>query len=172
MNWYNVFYWLTVADTVRQVCNVVAIVSFIALVITIVGYFISTTAVSENANYENLKKEWLPWKLLWKRLLIMAFILCFVSTTLNIFIPTRKDMLLIIAGGAVGNFITTDSSSKAIPADITRYLHLGLQEKISELSDEAKIEIGLKKPTLVDKIKDMSKEEIVEYLSKDTTITK
>ncbi len=66
-----------------------------------------------------------------------------------------------------------DSSAKQLPADITRFLHLSLQKEVSELGEEAKKELGLQSPKekLIEKVKTMTKEELVEYLQSDSTFS-
>ena len=91
-----------------------------------------------------------------------------------VLVPTKKDCLLIIAGGAVGNFITSDSSSKALPADITEYLHLSLRDEIKSLRTDVKKDLGMqsKKENLIDKVKnigdDALKKELLEYINGDS----
>jgi hypothetical protein len=82
--------------------------------------------------------------------------------------------MLIIAGGSVGSFITSDSSSRALPADLTKYLHLKLNAELNDLGTETKKELGVqtKKDEFMDKVKSFTKDEIIEYLQKDTTIIK
>ena len=81
-----------------------------------------------------------------------------------------------MAGGAVGNFITTDTSSRAIPADITKFLHLSLNKEIEDLSKEVKSdikkELGIQTPKdkLLDKVEKLTKDELIEFLKNDSTI--
>ena len=83
---------------------------------------------------------------------------------------------MIVAGGAVGNFITTDTSAKSIPSDITKFLHLSLNKEIEDLQKEVKTdirkELGVQteKDKFIDKVEKLSKEELIEYLKRDTTL--
>lgn len=85
--------------------------------------------------------------------------------------------MLIVAGGAVGNFITTDTSSRAIPADITKFLHLSLNKEIDDLQKEVKTdirkELGVQseKDKFIEKVEKLSKEQLIEFLKNDTTIS-
>lgn len=76
------------------------------------------------------------------------------------------------------NFITSDSSAKAIPSDITEFLHLSLREQVKEIQEgvesDVKKQLGVQteKEKFVDKLKDMTKEEIINYLQTDTAAIK
>ena len=69
-----------------------------------------------------------------------------------IFTPTKKDALLIVAGGAVGNFITKDTSAKQIPSEVMTLLRDKIRAEIKDIHVE-----GFK-DTLMEK----SKEELIE----------
>lgn len=162
MNWYRVFYWMSIADNVKAV--------FLALSIVIGIYFIIATAAALGM----FDAKFTEWEKGTKRVYFIFTITFLFSITLWTFTPSKKDMMLIIAGGAVGNFITSDSSSRALPADLTKYLHLKLNAELEDLGSATKKELGLqtKKEELIDKVKDFSKEQLIEYLKNDTTLVK
>ena len=162
-NWYKIFYWMTVADGVKEGSLVIGIITAIILGVYCVGYGI--------ANSDG--DTWVPG--LWmKRTMYTLLIMCSIAWLARLFVPSKKDMLLIVVGGAVGNFITTDSSSRAIPADLTKYLHKALQKETEDLSDEARAELGMETPKqkLIRKAKTMGKDELIEWLKSDTTTLK
>lgn len=99
-------------------------------------------------------------------------ILALITWTGYVVVPTKKDCLLIIAGGAVGNFMTTDTSAKQLPADVTKFLHMSLQNEIKNVNDDVKRELGVqtKKEKIIDNLKDLSKEELIDYLKSDSII--
>lgn len=178
MNYYNVFYWLTVADGVKSVfdtfSNLFTFFTVISLILYVVMIGVNIEYVPKAS--EEDKKSIHFWHRFAARTFWISFTLCFVTWLGWVMTPTKKDCLMIVAGGAVGNFITQDSSAKALPADITRYLHLSLNKEIEDLSKETqsdiKKELGIKqtpKEEFVDKVKSMTKEQIIEYLQKDTT---
>lgn len=88
---------------------------------------------------------------------------------LYIMTPTKKDMLLIIAGGSVGEFVANDSSAKKLPADITRFLHAEIVKATAEIGDDKKENKSVIAPE-VDRIKKMSKEELERILIKEVGI--
>lgn len=163
MNWYKIFYLVSVADSLLTVLGTLAIIGLIWTVINIVAYLIQK---SEDGDYQFNK-----WH---RRANYTAFwigLICMISWVLT---PSKKDMLLIVTGGTVGNFITSDSSAKAIPSEITTYLHKALKKEIAELDDDTKRELDIQTPKekTIDKFKDFTKEQIIDYLKSDTTIVK
>jgi hypothetical protein len=185
MNYYKIFYWLSVSDGVKGFFNAtstiftwMAVLSFVAYVITSFG---RASAISENRlkSEEEDKKDsdlrsWELGRKYARNLLYPMLILCLITWTGYVFTPTKKDCLLIIAGGAVGNFITTDSSAKELPSDVTKFLHMSLQNEIKDLSAETKKELGIEtqKDKLLEKVKQLSKDELIKYLSNDTVTVK
>jgi len=151
-NWYAIFYWLTVADGIKEVFNVLAIIGAVALVISIIGLFVSASSASNGYSDKN---EWTLWTKTWKRVFTVVSIFTFISTLITVFIPTKKDALIIIAGGAVGNFVTQDSSARKIPSEVMMLLRTKIKDEINEttikeaLSGEA------------DTLKNKSKEELL-----------
>jgi len=164
MNWYSIFYWLTVADNMKSFMIVMLIIFTLVCVIATICYCLS--GMEGEKENQAMARKWM-----WR---CYPFAILFWS--MFILTPNKQDTLLIIAGGSVGNFVTSDSSSRAIPSDITKFLHIKLNSEINELSDEAKSEIkgslGVPqspKEELLDKVKDLTKEELINYLKSDTT---
>jgi hypothetical protein len=167
MNWYKIFYWLTVADNLKEFFGWVGVVSAVCVVAYTIGLTIA------NIDPTTYKEGF--WDDISKAGKILYFTLLFLAIT-NIFawilIPSKKDALIIITGGVVGDFLQSDTSSAKIPADLTRYLHTYLQKEIQELGPEARSELGLKteKETYLDQLKDLSKEELIRRIQDDPSI--
>jgi hypothetical protein len=193
-NWYNLFYWLTVSDSVKQFFDMASnifswftVIGFIVLVIC--SAFKASTISEKNLETKEEEEKNSDYRA-WDR--FRGYAAKFFYTVLGlamltwlgyVLTPTKKDCLLIVAGGAATTFITSDSSARGLPSDVTRYLHLSLREQINSLTDKAKQEIGLDsitttpvkktvKDNLIDKAKNLSKEELIKYLEADTTIAK
>lgn len=185
MDWYSIFYWLTVADKVKQffdttstLFTVLSVVFFIALI----GFtWAKAFQISENKTRNNEEDTTNPTLrgLEFAKKRVQSLFYSFLALSLitwagYVAVPSKTDCLIIIAGGSVGNFITTDSSSTQIPKDVTRFLHLSLQKEISSLDADARRELGMQTPKeqLLDKVKDLTKEQLINYLQTDTTILK
>jgi hypothetical protein len=189
MNWYNIFYWLTVADGVKGAFNtmsnwftfftvVTLIVYVICIALRAVGY-VDTQPLSDGE-----KKNVFTWARVFGRAYLFCQIVCILTWLGYVLTPTSKDCVFIVAGGAAATFVTTDSSTKALPSDVMRYLHLKMEKEISELSttenksvSETKKELGLPveksaKDLLIEKASKMTKDEIIKFLQTDSTLTK
>lgn len=99
----------------------------------------------------------------WKKIIMPLTIFLWL---LYLGIPSKKDAVLIIGGGYVGNFISQDSSAKQLPSDIVYFIRSNLQK----YAEEAQVEIRgfTNTKTLADSLKEMSKEEITNYILNKT----
>ncbi|MEZ4103373.1 MAG: hypothetical protein R3B55_02360 [Candidatus Paceibacterota bacterium] len=177
MNWYSIFYWLTVADKVKEffdkasnIFTFFAVVSFIIMVILAIGknIVIENDEIEVNQENDNPKvKGWESLKSFTKKLFYISLPLSLVTWAGYVLTPSKKDCLLIVAGGSVGNFMTTDKAAKEIPSDVAQFLHLSLREEIQKLGTEGKKEIGIlttEKDSLIQKARELSKEELIKYI--------
>lgn len=178
MNYYSVFYWLTVADGVKEVFDTFSnIFTFLTVISFIVYAILIGVSIDSKVSKKDDYEEVMRWRKFVGRFYWTAQIICVITWLGWVFTPTKKDCMLIVAGGAVGNFITTDTSSKAIPADITRFLHLSLNKEIDDLQKEVKTdirkELGVQtqKEIFIEKAEKLTKEQLIEYLKNDTTIS-
>jgi len=177
MNYFSVFYWLTVADGVKNVFDTFSNIFTLFTVLSLLIYlFIIGIGIDQKTNgKEEDYKDTLLWRKLIGRFYWISQIICIITWLGYVFTPTKKDCLLIVAGGSVGNFITNDSSAKSIPCDITKFLHLSLNKEIDDLSKDVKTdirkELGVQTPKdkLLDGIGKMTKEQIIEYIKNDST---
>ena len=158
-NWYKIFYWLTVANNFKAFFVVMIVIFTAVTAIATICYFLSMG--DSDVPNQKMCRKWIWWSSPFAMLFWMLFL----------FTPSKTDTLLIIAGGAVGNFVTSDSSSKAIPSDITNFIHMKLKLEASDVGEEMKAQLGLQSPKeqYIDKLKDMTSDQIIEYLKKDST---
>jgi hypothetical protein len=158
MNWYNIFYWVTVADGVKDFFDwfsnffsVIAIISGIILAIFVAGIGIGSASDGVDG-FEN-DSENRYWLNFWRKTFIWFTILACITWAGYVFTPSKKDALIIIAGGSVGQFITSDSSAKQIPSEITNLL----KNKIKELNEYSIV--GNK-----DTLSNLTKEELINII--------
>lgn len=183
MNWYSVFYWLAVSDNVKKFFDTTSnifswftVLLFIVVVISSISKGVTLSSESLKTPEEDIKNpELRAWEAIRKysiRLFYPMLVLALISWFGYMAVPTKKDCLMIIAGGAVGTFITTDSSAKALPADMTSYLHLALQKEIKDLGAETRAELGLQTPKekFLEKAKNLTKDELMELFLNDSTL--
>lgn len=166
INWYKIFYWMTVADNATTLfCWMAALGTIFFVIMSIIRGATSSDDYWSSA--DNLKgRRW------YHRFWYTSLVIGLLGWSLYVLTPSKKDMIVIIAGGSIGNFVTTDSSAKAIPAELTKYVRNYLKKETSDMDIETKKELGLATPkeTLIDKIKDPSKEEIIKRLQSDSTV--
>lgn len=186
MSWYSIFYWLTVADGVKQFFDIAsntfttfAILSFIATIITGIVKASSAYQSGDKRSAEN-NDVYMGSKIVlrWVLTLCIAFtFLASITWAGYIFTPSRNQCLVIVAGGAVGNFITSDSNAKAIPSELSLLLRTELKDQIKNVGKEnlagAKEVLGVETPKdkLIKNVKQMTKEQLIEYLEQDSNIT-
>jgi hypothetical protein len=190
MNWYSVFYWLTVSDGVKSFFNVTsniftwfAVLSFLALIGVTIGKMV---AASENncKNDEEEKVDSDVRVLIKARIYVRNFFYVMLGLSLITWLgwvttPTKKDCIMIIAGGTVGNFLQSDSNARQLPADVMKLAHVALlswQEQIKDISPEDRKVLGIqsaeekKKEDFLDKLGTLTKDEIIEQFRKDSTL--
>ncbi len=147
MSWYKIFYWITVADAAKTVLLVFSIIMTICGVISMIillRLFEDGSAPSVETRAK--RRRWVFWS--WPMMILL-----WLMWTLT---PTKRDAMIIIAGGAVGSFITSDSSAKQIPAEFTLLLREKMRSEINELQN----------PFNVDTLSGKTKEELIELLKK------
>lgn len=135
MFWYKLFYWITVAERVQNFIIAMCIILGIATAISGIVYWIYKVSSVSSSYHQEENKTYSRWArnvFRWVLPIEMVFLLLYIV------IPSKADTVLILAGGAVGQFVTTDSSAKKLPADVSSFLH----EKIGELTKEAKNEVA------------------------------
>lgn len=167
-NWYAIFYWLTVADNAKAffitfICIFTAI--SLAATLTFICCRRGADLTASDKSAGERAKKWMWWS--------YPFMILFWA--LFIFTPSKLDALFIIAGGSATTFLTSDSSAKKIPADITNFVHRKLQSYTTSLDPEVKAELGIPKTakeSFLDKAKSLTKEELIDLIKTDTTVLK
>lgn len=165
MNWYSIFYWLTVANNAKGFFWTFAIILTLCLVISVIAAAAGYDVPSEKEKrYKDVARSWAKW--------LIPFVMLVWAGI--VFTPDRKDVILIIAGGSTANFLTSDSNAKAIPSEVMIFL----QNEIRALAEEAKVEISDAKADLrtksirekiLDEAKNMTGDQILEKMKVDTT---
>lgn len=170
INWYSMFYWITRADSVRDFFDVAStifitftVILFIATVISAGCEYIGGYATSIVAGITK-----------WRKLVMKLFFWFLIGTAITwsawVFTPTKKDCLLIIAGGGTMKFLTTDSATRKIPHELTNFV-------VSELrsaAQSANIELmtGIDKEKILKEAKNMSSQELMTRMQSDSNFAK
>jgi hypothetical protein len=161
MNWYKLFYWLTVADNAKTMFIAFIVIFTIISLIATIAYFSNTGSTYKsqtNNEKENqmMSRKWMWWS--------YPFMILFWS--LYIFTPNKKDALLIVAGGGTMEFLTTDSTAKQIPHELSSFV----VTQLKNMGKEAQVELGIQsqKDRILDEAKNMTSQQLLEKMKIDT----
>lgn len=178
MNWYTIFYWLTRAESVKQffdvASNIFTWMAIIALVVYIVLTFLwKDEAMKVNPVDYDTDKDVVAfkWLRIWFGRLMYSFLALSLITWFGYMaVPDKKDALLIVAGGATMNYLTTDSVAKQIPSEVLNYV----SAELKTMAAEAKVELKSfsEKDRFLDGIKQMPTSEILHKISIDTSFAR
>ena len=158
MNYTSLFYWLTVADNARDMFKVGLIIFTGIAVIATIGNIIMRAEGEDDSAIQC--RKWMWWSIPFT----------FLFWSLFIFTPSKKDALLIVAGGQTMNFLTTDKSAKQIPHELSTFV----VTELKNMAAEAKVDLNIKdqKQKILDQAKEMTAKELVEKMKVDTTFAK
>lgn len=153
MNWYKLFYWMTVADNARSFFVV------FAAIFTTIAVIVTLWHLVDDDNREDSSK-WIFWS--------YPFMILFWS--LLIFTPNKRDTLLIVAGGGTMNFLTSDSTAKQIPHELSNFV----VTELKNMGVEAKVDLGIasQKDRILDEAKKMTTEQLLEKMRVDSNFAK
>jgi hypothetical protein len=157
MNYTTLFYWLTVVDNARELFRVGMILFTTIAVIATIANLITRGNDNDSAD---VARSWMKW----------SYPFMFLFWSLLIFTPSKKDALLIVAGGQTMNFLTTDKSAKQIPHELSSFI----VTELKNMASEAKVDLNIKnqKERILDEAKNMSAKELLEKMKVDTTFAK
>ncbi len=152
MNWYKLFYWLTVADNAKSMFITFTVIFTLISGVATIAYFANMDDVDER----KMSRKWMWWS--------YPFMILFWS--LYIFTPNKKDALLIVAGGGTMEFLTTDSTVKQIPHELSSFV----VTQLKSMGEEAKVELGIQsqKDKILDEAKSMTTQQLLDKMKIDT----
>ncbi len=176
MNWYYIFYWLTVADGVKSIfdtsSNILtsfAIVSLVAYLLTMVEKKAFTCYEIHNEDSDKMKSINI-WLKHFRSFFWISMIMAFITWIAWAAVPTKKDCLLIVAGGGAMNFLTTDSAAKELPHEAMNYVVTELRN----MAVEANVDIGVSKQKnkILEEARNLTGAELIEKMKTDSTLAK
>ncbi len=158
MNYTELFYWLTVADNARLLFKWGAgIFTFVAVAATTVNFICRGNGEDEAAD---IARKWIWW----------SYPFMFMWWMLLVFTPSKRDALLIVAGGETLNYLTTDSITKQIPRELSTFV----VSELKNMAADAKVELNVKdqKQKILDEASNMTAKELMDRMKVDTTFTR
>lgn len=161
MNWYKLFYWLTVADNAKSMFVVFIIIFTIISLIATIAYFTNVGASYREQTESEKENQMMSRKWMWWSYPIMV-----LFWSLYVFTPDRKDALLIVAGGGTMEFLTTDSTAKQIPHELSTFV----VTELKNMGKEAQVELGVmsQKDKILDEAKHMTSQQLLEKMRVDS----
>lgn len=170
MNWYEIFYWLTVADGVKSFFDTASNIATWLLVISFIWYVIMWgISLDWSRNSDNLNSIVRVRKL--SGFVFWGFAALSIITWIGyVATPTKKDALMIIAGGSTMQYLTTDSVGKQIPKEVISFL----VTELKQLSKEAKVDLGIvsEKDKILESAKTMTSEQLLDKMKVDSNFRK
>jgi hypothetical protein len=163
MDYTTLFYWLVVADNAKDFFQVFMIIFTAVTVIATIFYFCNASTTTQSTDEEEnqaMARKWIWWS--------MPF--CILFWSLYVFTPSKKDALLIVAGGTTLNFLANDKSAKQIPSELSNFV----LTEIKNLASEAKVDLNIssQKDKILEKAKGMTTEQLLQEMKSDTTFAK
>lgn len=181
MNWYNIFYWVTRADSVKSFFDVtsniftwISVILFITVVI--MSAFVKSIISDNNLKTEEEEKTdpdyrgWVTMRRYFATLFYVNLVLCLITWAGYVFTPTKKETLLIIAGGGTMQFLTTDSAAKQIPHELSTFV----VTELKSMAKDAQVDLGIasQKDKVLEEAKNMTSEQILEKIKVDSNFAK
>jgi hypothetical protein len=181
MNWYSIFYWVTRADSVKDFFDIAsnlfttfAVITFLVLIIIsafakmiiVDNNLTSEEDEDKNANYRGYKRL----RGYFATIFYTTLALSLITWTGYVFTPTKKETLLIIAGGGTMQFLTTDSAAKQIPHELSTFV----VTELKSMAKEAQVDLGIatQKDKILEEASRMSSLELIERVKVDTNFAK
>ncbi len=166
MDYSKLFYWLTVADNAKSMFVVfICIFTAIALISTICYFANAYTHDADKQTQNDETNQKMSRKWMWYSYPFMIFF-----WSLYVFTPNKRDALLIVAGGQTMNFLTTDSTAKQIPHELSNFV----VTELKNMASEAKVDLNIKdqKQKILESAKQMTTEELLSKIKSDSTFAK
>lgn len=181
MNWYNIFYWVTRADSVKsffdRTSDIFSWISvFLFITVVIMSAFAKSMISDNNLKTEEEEKTdpdyrgWVKMRKYFATLFYVNLVLCLITWAGYVFTPTKKETLLIIAGGGTMQFLTTDSAAKQIPHELSTFV----VTELKSMAKEAKVDLGIssQKDKILEEAKQMTSAQVLERIKTDTTFAR
>ena len=92
-----------------------------------------------NDTPESDKDEYLQTAKSARNWMMWSYPFMFLWWALVVFTPSKKDALLIVAGGQTMNFLTTDSSAKQIPSELSNFV----VTELKNMAADAKVDLNI-----------------------------
>lgn len=166
MDYTKVFYWLVVADNARAFFVTFIIIFMLIAVVSTIFYFINSHSDGYGGQSDNdeirqkMARKWMWWSIPF----------CMLFWALYIGTPSKKDALLIVAGGQTLNFLANDESAKQIPQEMSSFV----LSELRQMAAETKVDLGIlnQKDRILEEAKKLTTEELIKKVQTDSIFAK
>jgi len=160
MDYTKLFYWLVVANNAKAFFVTFIIIFTIISVVATIAFFANAENTNDARDNQRMSRKWMWWS--------YPFMVLFWA--LFVFTPSKKDALLIVAGGQTLNYLTSDSTARQIPHEVLNFVTLELKN----MATSAKVDLGIEtqKDKILDEAKNMTATELMDRMKVDTTFAK
>lgn len=128
MTTYSQLYWLTRLDSINTLSFIIVVICSIVIMFTTIHLFASFDY------YNDEDKE----QIMTKNIRKYSIYLLIPFSIITIFLPTKNEMIFIVAGTKTINFIEKDTSINKIPSQTTAIISKMLEENINKLDSSTK----------------------------------
>ena len=110
-------YWITRLGAIDNVSFVLCVLSLIASIVSMIGYFAMCAAVAdfESRHSENYVKEYQQYKNIWEKALKIVVPILIVCGLIQVFVPTQKEAFLIYGVGGTIDYVKSNPVAKQLP---------------------------------------------------------
>lgn len=157
MDYTELFYWLTVADNAKTFFGWgITIFTIVLIVSTFVHSIIVTHGDDEEKEVDSKERR------VARKWQFIGLTMTTLLWSLYIFTPSKKDSLLIVAGGQTLNYLSTDTIAKQIPREMSNFVLTELKNMAKE--SEVDLNISNRKEKILNDVKNMSTDELIQKM--------
>lgn len=131
---YTKLYWLTRLDNINSFITSVGVIC--VFIVVAMGIWTAINSESYSFDSEEEKENRKKLKATTSKMAKILLPLGFFFLLFRVFVPTKDEAILIIAGGKVAEYVNKDTSLQKIPFQTTEYLKLVLDREIQDLKDK------------------------------------
>ena len=181
INWYQLFYWITRADAIKEFFDIASniftwftVILFTGAIIISIGKAISISEENSSTEEEDKKSpEIRSWSVAKKYCLSLFYVflgLSLITWAGYVFTPTKKEALLIAAGGGVVTYLANDSLAKQLPHELFAFT----TTELKSMAADAKVDLGIatQKDKILEQAKTMTASELMDRMKVDSNFAK
>lgn len=156
MNWYSIFYWIAVADGIKEFFDTFSnLFTFLWFVVAVALILFTLYRNSETKEGDDERESANFWIKNLRKMFVWTMFFSTITWAGWVFCPTKKDALIIVAGGAVGQFMMSDSAAQAIPSEVMVLLRDKIRAEIKDVNFSEQV---------TDPLQSKTKEELIKML--------